>query len=228
MILPTVAIIGRPNVGKSSLFNRFLRRRFAVVEETPGVTRDRNYADTDWVGKYFRLVDTGGIDTGSKKMMDMLIADQSQFAIFESDLVISLKNYFGQALEKYNWEEVLGETKPTDIKEPPTPRKWPPARVTEHNGDRAVAVQGSSYMGDETFQLVKVGARWWISGYTNEYQLTNLPNDYVDRKIAENKKGSSARQQLQPRLLAGEFKTPRAYFDELSRLTGEPPPHARR
>ena len=85
MNLPTVAIVGRPNVGKSSLFNRILKRRFAVVEETPGVTRDRNYADADWIGKYFTLVDTGGIDTTSKELMNRLIADQAQFAIHEEN-----------------------------------------------------------------------------------------------------------------------------------------------
>lgn len=146
----------------------------------------------------------------------------------ESELRISLKNYFGKALEEYTWEEVLREPMPTDIKESPPPRKWPPAKVTEHNGDRAIAVQGNPYMGDETFQLVKVGSRWWISGYTDEYQMTDISDEYLDRQIAEHEKNLNARQQLQPRLLAGEFKTPRAYFDELYRLLGEPPPHARR
>ena len=59
MSIPIVAIIGRPNVGKSSLFNRFLKRRIAVVDPESGVTRDRHYAICDWNGVEFRLVDTG-------------------------------------------------------------------------------------------------------------------------------------------------------------------------
>ena len=61
MKIPSVAIVGRPNVGKSSLFNRFLQRKLAVVDETPGVTRDRNYALCEWSGREFRLIDTGGM-----------------------------------------------------------------------------------------------------------------------------------------------------------------------
>ncbi len=90
MRMPTVAIIGRPNVGKSSLFNRFLQRRLAVVDKEPGVTRDRNYAVCDWRGVSFRLVDTGGIVTDSADLMDRLIYDQTEFALAEADLVLFL------------------------------------------------------------------------------------------------------------------------------------------
>ena len=58
--LPVVAIVGRPNVGKSTLLNRFVGRRDAIVEEQPGVTRDRKEVDTEWRGRHFRVVDTGG------------------------------------------------------------------------------------------------------------------------------------------------------------------------
>ncbi|MCK4605848.1 MAG: ribosome biogenesis GTPase Der [candidate division Zixibacteria bacterium] len=90
MRMPTVAIIGRPNVGKSSLFNRFLKKRLAVVDKEPGVTRDRNYAVCDWRGVSFRLVDTGGIITESIELMDQLIYDQTEFALSEADLVLFL------------------------------------------------------------------------------------------------------------------------------------------
>jgi len=90
MRIPTVAIIGRPNVGKSSLFNRFLQKRLAVVAKEPGVTRDRNYAVCDWQGVSFRLVDTGGIITESVDLMDQLIYDQTEFAVSEADLVLFL------------------------------------------------------------------------------------------------------------------------------------------
>lgn len=88
MSLPIVAIVGRPNVGKSSLFNRLLRLRLAIVDPTPGVTRDRNYANCDWQGRGFRLVDTGGILPKSDEMMAKLISDQATFAIHEADVIL--------------------------------------------------------------------------------------------------------------------------------------------
>ncbi len=88
MNLPIVAIVGRPNVGKSSLFNRFLQRRLAVVDPEAGVTRDRNYAVCDWNGREFRLIDTGGMVPNTRDAMEKAIMDQSDFAIHESDLVV--------------------------------------------------------------------------------------------------------------------------------------------
>ncbi len=88
MSLPTVAIIGRPNVGKSSLFNRFLKKKLAVVDPQSGVTRDRNYSECDWNGREFRLVDTGGMVPDTKDAMELAILDQSDFAIHEADLVL--------------------------------------------------------------------------------------------------------------------------------------------
>lgn len=88
MNLPTVAIIGRPNVGKSSLFNRLLKKKLAVVHPQSGITRDRNYAVCDWNGVEFHLIDTGGIVPESKDLMERLIADQAEFAIHEADLVL--------------------------------------------------------------------------------------------------------------------------------------------
>jgi GTPase len=87
---PLVAIIGRPNVGKSTLFNRILGIRNAIVDDVPGVTRDRNYADTDYRGRPFRLVDTGGLDPNAQEGMLALIKQQSQLAIAEADILIFL------------------------------------------------------------------------------------------------------------------------------------------
>jgi GTP-binding protein len=88
MSVPLVAIIGRPNVGKSSLFNRFIRKKIAIVDDRPGITRDRNYALCDWTGKEFYLVDTGGMIPQSKHGIEKMVLEQSETAIEQADLVL--------------------------------------------------------------------------------------------------------------------------------------------
>jgi len=83
-----VAIVGRPNVGKSTLFNRILGRRSAIVDDHPGVTRDRHYAVAEWAGKLFTLVDTGGFVPDSADIMEAAIREQAAAAIEEADLVL--------------------------------------------------------------------------------------------------------------------------------------------
>jgi GTP-binding protein len=90
MPLPIVAIIGRPNVGKSTLFNRLLKRRMAVVDDKPGVTRDRNYASTAWNKKEFYLVDTGGFVPKSRTEMERLVKAQAEIAISQADMILFL------------------------------------------------------------------------------------------------------------------------------------------
>ncbi len=84
---PTVAIVGRPNVGKSTLINRISGRRVAIVDDMPGVTRDRLYADCEWCGKYFTLVDTGGIDDGDDDITRS-VRRQAYEAVDIADVVI--------------------------------------------------------------------------------------------------------------------------------------------
>ena len=88
--IPVVAIIGRPNVGKSTLFNRILGKKTAIVDDVPGVTRDRNYADANYRNRPFRLVDTGGLDPSASEGMLALIKRQSELAIAEADILILL------------------------------------------------------------------------------------------------------------------------------------------
>jgi GTP-binding protein len=88
--LPVVAVVGRPNVGKSTFFNRVLGARVAIVEDRPGVTRDRNFARAEWNGRQFYLVDTGGMVEGSDEPMDRLIRDQVLTAIGEADVLVLL------------------------------------------------------------------------------------------------------------------------------------------
>ena len=90
MSVPTVAIIGRPNVGKSTLFNRIIGRRLAIVDPEPGVTRDRHFAPADWNGRRFWLVDTGGLVPGSNDPMNRAIRTQVEQAIADSDLLVFL------------------------------------------------------------------------------------------------------------------------------------------
>lgn len=85
--LPMVAIIGRPNVGKSTLLNRIIGRREAIVEELPGVTRDRKEVEAEWIGRHFRLVDTGGWMPGGSSL-DEKVSRQSEQAIKEADAII--------------------------------------------------------------------------------------------------------------------------------------------
>jgi GTPase len=83
-----VAVVGRPNVGKSTLFNRIVGERTAIVHDEPGVTRDRHYAETDWAGRHFTLVDTGGYVPASEDIIEAAIREQAQVAIEEADVVL--------------------------------------------------------------------------------------------------------------------------------------------
>jgi GTP-binding protein len=85
---PLVAIVGRPNVGKSHLFNRIVGQRLSIVEDTPGVTRDRLYAECDWNGVTFDVVDTGGIEPTTDNEILLFIREQAQIAIDTADVVV--------------------------------------------------------------------------------------------------------------------------------------------
>ncbi len=87
MSLPLVALIGRPNVGKSSLFNRFLKKRIAIIDDRPGITRDRNYSICEWSGREFYLIDTGGIIPGAKGLIEKMVLEQAEIAIEQADVI---------------------------------------------------------------------------------------------------------------------------------------------
>ena len=88
--LPIVAIVGRPNVGKSTFFNRLVGERRAIVDDLPGVTRDRNYAETVWAGRRFLLVDTGGLESATAGKLEEDVQAQSHLAVAESDVIMFL------------------------------------------------------------------------------------------------------------------------------------------
>jgi GTP-binding protein len=88
MSLPIVAIVGRPNVGKSTFFNKLIGSRVSIVEDTPGVTRDRIYAEAEWNGREFALVDTGGIDPDTKDVIPAQMREQAQIAVDMADAIV--------------------------------------------------------------------------------------------------------------------------------------------
>ena len=88
MARPVVAIVGRPNVGKSTLFNKLIGKRLSIVDDTPGVTRDRIYGDCEWLGRHMLLVDTGGIEPYSNDIILSQMRRQAQLAIDSADVII--------------------------------------------------------------------------------------------------------------------------------------------
>ena len=88
MSKPMIAIVGRPNVGKSMLFNKLIGKRMSIVEDVPGVTRDRIYGEAEWAGRKFILVDTGGIEPSTDNMILAFMRDQAQIAIENADVIV--------------------------------------------------------------------------------------------------------------------------------------------
>ena len=88
MSKPLVAVVGRPNVGKSTFFNRVVGKRVSIVEDTPGVTRDRIYAEAEWSGVHFAMIDTGGIEPDSKDIILSQMREQAETAMDTSDVIL--------------------------------------------------------------------------------------------------------------------------------------------
>ena len=119
--MPTVAIVGRPNVGKSTLFNRVIGRRQAIVAERPGVTRDRQFAEAEWAGRTFRLIDTGGIVDRPDGRMDVEVRRQVEAALLHADAIVfvvdgregvhSIDQYVAAMLRKSGLPTVLAVNK---------------------------------------------------------------------------------------------------------------------
>ena len=126
---PIVAVVGRPNVGKSTLFNRISGARISIVEDTPGVTRDRIYSDVSWLDKHFTLIDTGGIEPKSKDEILAKMRKQAQIAIEMADVVILMTNVkegvtandheVAQMLLKAKKKIVLAVNKVDNLGDPP-------------------------------------------------------------------------------------------------------------
>ena len=91
MVLPVVAIVGRPNVGKSTIFNRIIGSRVSIVEDEPGITRDRIYSSGEWLTRKFNVIDTGGIEIGDEPFMKQ-IKHQAEIAMDEADVIVFVTN----------------------------------------------------------------------------------------------------------------------------------------
>ncbi len=102
-----IAIIGRPNVGKSTLFNRIVGSQDAIVHDQPGVTRDRHYAAAEWSGKSFTLIDTGGFVPKSEDLFEKAIREQAQIALEACESAMATFNATGGKVTKY---EIAGRT----------------------------------------------------------------------------------------------------------------------
>lgn len=108
---PLVAIVGKPNVGKSTFFNKVCGSRISIVSDMPGVTRDRIYADAEWLGKPFTLVDTGGIQAKSDDVMFRHIREQAQIALDLADVILFFTDYkSGLTSEDYDVGQLLRKT----------------------------------------------------------------------------------------------------------------------
>ena len=88
-----IAIVGRPNVGKSTLFNKIAGKRISIVDDTPGVTRDRIYSKAEWLDREFMLVDTGGIEPDTKDVILSQMREQAQLAIDSADAIIFVVDF---------------------------------------------------------------------------------------------------------------------------------------
>ncbi|MEJ7654446.1 MAG: GTPase [Chloroflexia bacterium] len=116
---PIVAIVGRPNVGKSTLFNRLIGERTAIVQNEPGTTRDRIYGEAEWIGRIFTVVDTGGLDVDtppngqSGETLASMVRSQAELAIAEADLIVfMLDNTTGVTPADYDIADILRRTAP--------------------------------------------------------------------------------------------------------------------
>lgn len=129
MAKPLVAIVGRPNVGKSMLFNKLIGKRMSIVEDTPGVTRDRLYADCEWAGRTFTLVDTGGIEPRTDSEILKFMRDQAEIAVANADVIVFITdirtgvtaadNDVASMLLRSNKPIILAVNKVDSVGEPP-------------------------------------------------------------------------------------------------------------
>ena len=103
MSIPQIVIIGRANVGKSTLFNKIIKKRAAIVNDMPGVTRDRMFSRAEWFGKSFIVIDTGGLDLSKDNEIELQVKEQADIAIAEAGTIL----FVGDGQQGQNWRSLL-------------------------------------------------------------------------------------------------------------------------
>lgn len=168
MSKPTVAIVGRPNVGKSTLFNRLVGGREAIVSDRPGTTRDRHFGDATWNGRDFWVVDTGGLIPGSTDLMDRAIRHQVDRAVAQADLVVLVVDAQGglhpvdreiaQQLRRSNRPVMLAVNKLDDLRNHADRHEFHALGLGEPWPLSAATGQGSGDLLDEVVRRLPQGA----------------------------------------------------------------------
>ncbi|MBR2954703.1 MAG: ribosome biogenesis GTPase Der, partial [Ruminococcus sp.] len=177
MALPIVAVVGRPNVGKSTLFNKLIGQRLSIVEDTPGVTRDRIYSKCEWRDKQFMVVDTGGIEPDSNDVILAQMRRQSQLAIDKADVIILVTDIrcgvtaddyaVADMLQKSGKPVVLCVNKVDNLGEPPLELyEFYNLGLGEPYPVSSVHGHGTGDMLDEVYKLLPSGE---TEDYDDEY-----------------------------------------------------------
>jgi GTP-binding protein len=164
MSKPTVAIVGRPNVGKSTLFNRIIGGRRAIVSDRPGTTRDRHFGDADWQGRHFWVVDTGGLVPDSDDSMDRAIRQQVEFALAEADVILfvvdgkegpsPVDRAIAERLRRAGRPVVLAVNKLDDLEQSTAPLQFYELGIGEPTGVSAGVGKGSGDLLDQVVALL--------------------------------------------------------------------------
>ncbi|MBQ5927485.1 MAG: GTP-binding protein [Clostridia bacterium] len=161
MANPLIALVGRPNVGKSTFFNKVAGRKISITEDRPGVTRDRLYADSEWRGKHFTMVDTGGIELRSEDIMWREILKQAEVAIETADVILLFTDgREGLTHSDYDVAEILRRSKKPVILVVNKIDEYSPDKVFEFYSlglgePFAVSAEHSSGIGDVLDEAVK-------------------------------------------------------------------------
>ncbi len=197
--LPVVAVVGRPNVGKSTFFNRVLGTRRAIVDDRPGVTRDRNFARADWAGRSFFIVDTGGVIEGSDDRMDRAIRQQALAAVEEADVIVflvdgragvhGLDERLAEVLRKAGRPVVLAVNKVDNLPDDPAYLEFWSLGIGEPMPVSAISGKGSGDLLDRVIEALPPAGADGRDPETVRVAIVGKPNvgksSLVNRLVAE-------------------------------------------
>jgi GTPase len=199
--LPVIAVVGRPNVGKSTFFNRVVGARIAIVDDQPGVTRDRNFAKADWAGHHFLIVDTGGIVEGSDEPLDQAIRTQALMAVSEADLILflvdgkaglhPLDERLAEVLRKTSTPVLLVVNKMDNLPTDQAHQEFWSLGIGEPIAVSSLSGKGSGDLLDLVLEALPEGAHTEQDDDTIRVAVVGKPNvgksSYVNRLIGEDR-----------------------------------------